>query len=497
MRKYQQLLLLVVSIVCIVTVLFYRHEYLKLRSVLGVLNFFGGADCSNSTCSVFSNNLTKDITSKYQFEEPRSVWTKLDDHYLYSSFWEDNEEGGFIRTLVIGPQSAFFNYKCRIWFEKGDIILSEEGQLKYDVDLRPTGDTSIHKYFLKCIVQNKPTYAVPYGVLWSTSKTSQPSTVFSPIFYRPRAKLLDSVVCVVPDYSGLPKKNILEFIAYYNTIGVSNFIIYDYGIQHSVFPFLESIAGRNGIVSSVSVLRWNFPISNPKVERLAIDDDCLSRTYGKAKFVAIVSWDDYIVPKNYKLSEMVSANKITDILNLSMKRQLCCTNTADVEPAKSSWPLFLRKKQCIMRDTVDDTLFINFKSYSVMNKKRIYEVSEEIGVINQYGFCNKTSQKQATMISIPDYYSNLNSHRLLALWKAHLNTTSIFSWMYQLRLFFRAYHFLWMYFVFIFLLKYKTFHLAIFLIYREEQNKEGRKFKFSSFILQWDYTWTDDWIILQ
>lgn len=429
MRKYQQLLLLIVSIVCTVTLLFYRHEYLKLRSVLSVLDFFGTVDKGNSTCLTFSNDLTKDVTAKYQFEEPRSVWMKLGDYYVYSSFWENSEEGGFTRTLVLGPKSTFYNFKCRIWFEEGDIIISEKGLLKFELDLRSLRkNQSTRKYFLRCIVQNKPTHAVPYGVLWSaTDNDGIPVSVFSPIFSQPRVTLLDSAICVLPDYSGLPKTNFIEFITYYNTLGVSNFIIYDSGIQHSIFPFLESVSGRDGILSSVSVLRWNFPVVDAELERVAIKDDCLSRTFGKAKFVAIVSLDDYIVPKKLKLNRIVSPNKITDLLNLSMNKRLCCTNLDDDKSTKRSWPLFLRKNKCLKYNNTDDMLFINFKSYGDMNKDRIYEVSEDLAVINHYGICDDSLVTKASIVSLPEYFSRLNSHRLLMLWKSHLNTTSIFS----------------------------------------------------------------------
>ncbi|XP_065206741.1 uncharacterized protein LOC135836076 [Planococcus citri] len=425
MRKYQQLLLLIISIVCIVTLLFYRHEYLKLRSVLSVLDFFGSAAISNSSCLIFSNNLTKDITSKYQFSEPRSVWKTLNNHFVFSSVWEDHDDGGFIRTLVIGPKSAFYDYECRVWFEVGDIIVSEQGLVKYELDARSLNNTRANKYFLKCFVQDKPSYGVPYGVLWYTSHSN--NSVFSPMFRKPKSQLLETAVCVLPDYSGLAKTNIMEFIAFYNTIGVSDFIIYDSGIQHSVFPFLESASGRNGIVSSVSVIQWNFPMINPAIERLAIEDDCLSRTLGKVKFVAIVSWDDYIIPKKRKLDQIVSPNNIVDLLHLSMKRRLCCTNLPDDKSTSSAWPLFLRKRQCVEDSNVDNMLYVNFKSYGSMNKNRIYEISEDLAVINRYVLCDETLQRRAKPTPVSDYYSRVNTHKLLTLWKSHLNTTSIFN----------------------------------------------------------------------
>lgn len=96
MRKYQQLLLLLISIVCVITLLFYRHEYLKLRSVLSVLDFFGNADSVNTQCIKFSSDFKADIIERYKFSEPRSTWTRMENHYIYSSFWVRNTSNDYI-----------------------------------------------------------------------------------------------------------------------------------------------------------------------------------------------------------------------------------------------------------------------------------------------------------------------------------------------------------------------------------------------------------------
>ncbi|KAK7601342.1 hypothetical protein V9T40_008783 [Parthenolecanium corni] len=424
MRKYQQLLLLIVSFFCFFSFLFYRHEYLKLKSVLFYLNFFGRPPISNSSCIVFRSDFKESQVHKYNFLEPRSSWTKIENHYIYSSFWEDTEDGGYVRTLAIGPISSFSNYKCRVWFEEGDIIKSAPGTFKYDLDAQSKtnkGKNSLRKYFLKCHVKNNPDRGAPYGVLWVTP--SNLDNVFSPLFIKPKA-FVGPVICVKPDYSGYSKTNIIEFISFYSKIGVSNFIIYDAGIQHSLFPFLESVTSRGDILQSFSVLSWNFPEKDSKLESLSIKDDCSSRTFGASKLVGIVSWNEYIIPTRGNISTL-TRNAAANLINLSFNTWLCCTNFPDDKLSLRSWPLFLRKTRCI-QESPQETVLINLKSYIKVRQSMNYEMPSKIVTKRRYDTCIMLPAKPLETPVLSNF-TDVASHQLLLLWKTHLNTSAIFN----------------------------------------------------------------------
>lgn len=422
MRKYQQLLLLIVSFFCFFSFLFYRNEYLKLKSVLTYLNFFGSPSISNSSCIVFHSNFTETRVLKYNFLEPRSSWTKLEYHYIYSSFWEETGDDAYVRTLTIGPISSFSNYKCQVWFEKGDIIESATGTFKYDLDAQSKtnkGKNSLRKYFLKCYVKSNPSRGTPYGVLWVTPSTR----VFSPLFVKQKASY-GPVICVKPDYSGYSKTNIIEFISFYNKIGVSNFIIYDAGIQHSLFPLLESVTSHGNILQSLSVLSWNFPETDSKLESLAIKDDCSSRTFGASKLVGIVSWNEYIIPAGGKLTSL-TRNAASNLINLSFNTLLCCTNFRDDESSLKFWPLFLRKTRCIQKSP-EETALINSKTYIEARQNMNYEMPSKIVTKRRYDTCPVLPDK-FLKTPILSEFTDVASHQLLILWKTHLNTSAIFN----------------------------------------------------------------------
>lgn len=239
-------------------------------------------------------------------------------------------------------------------------------------------------------------------------------------FYRkPENK---AVLCVQPDYSGVPKTEIVEFITFYNAIGVTDFIIYDSGILHSIFPFLESLVGRNGIIRSITVLKWNFPVSDSKLESISVRDDCLSRTFGSAKLVGITAWNEYIMPTRNSINNMISLNKIDDFIKILFETWLCCFNYPD-EKVAVTLPTFLRKTHC-MKTKNEEKMFINIKPYATVDKNKVYELPVEQGVVRRYDSCNKES---VSVLPVPDMYTQITSHRLLRLWKSHLNASSIFN----------------------------------------------------------------------
>lgn len=386
------------------------------------LNFFGSPSISNSSCIVFRSDFKESRVHKYNFLEPRSSWTKLEYHYIYSSFWEGTEDGGYVRTLTIGPISSFSNYKCQVWFEKGDIIESATGVFKYDLDAQSKtnkGKNSLRKYVLKCYVKSNPSRGAPYGVLWVTPS----SRVFSPLFMKQKA-FNGPVICVKPDYSGYSKTNIVEFISFYNKIGVSNFIIYDAGIQHSLFPFLESVTSQGDILQSLSVLSWNFPETDSRLESLSIKDDCSSRTYGASKLVGIVSWNEYIIPADGNITSL-TRNAATNLINLSFSTWLCCTNFPDDESSLTFWPLFLRKTRCI-HESPEETALINLKPYTEVRRSMNYEMPSKIVTKRRYDTCIVLPAKSSTT-PILSKFTDVASHQLLILWKTHLNTSAIFN----------------------------------------------------------------------
>ncbi|KAJ8930457.1 hypothetical protein NQ314_016739 [Rhamnusium bicolor] len=107
MKKYHQLLLLIVSIISLSLFLIYRHEYNRLHYVLEVFNFFG------QPCN-FSDLQKTDIILNQHDWGPQPFWQETDNGYVYSAFLT-----GKIEIKAIALQSGIKNIprNCYLWFE--------------------------------------------------------------------------------------------------------------------------------------------------------------------------------------------------------------------------------------------------------------------------------------------------------------------------------------------------------------------------------------------
>lgn len=112
MRKYQQLLLVLVSIISVTVLIAYRSENERLQHVLSVVNFFGARDISLVKIENFSN-------FTYKFDYPLPSWTYLGNEFHgYSAFWRKNDlvAGGEAIALVIGSLHGNVMYQVLITF---------------------------------------------------------------------------------------------------------------------------------------------------------------------------------------------------------------------------------------------------------------------------------------------------------------------------------------------------------------------------------------------
>lgn len=98
MRKYQQLGLVLVSLISIGILIVYRSENERLNNVLSVINFFGQKDTLNLVKIENYSNFT------YKFHYPLPAWSNLgNDFYGYSAFWKKNDlkKGGEAISIVV------------------------------------------------------------------------------------------------------------------------------------------------------------------------------------------------------------------------------------------------------------------------------------------------------------------------------------------------------------------------------------------------------------
>jgi hypothetical protein len=114
MRKYQQLILVLISVISVGVLIVYRSENERLNNVLNVINFFGQRDSLSLVKIENYSNFT------YKYDYPLPTWQSLgNDFHGYSAFWKKNDlmAGGEAIAIVVGSvhstvsfQVVNFNY---------------------------------------------------------------------------------------------------------------------------------------------------------------------------------------------------------------------------------------------------------------------------------------------------------------------------------------------------------------------------------------------------
>lgn len=130
MRKYYRMILFIFLFLSTISLLFYWHEYNRLRYVLEVLNFFGQPpevavtpDCLLNT-SLFS---TENVTIP---DSVLPVWHRLgNDLFVFSAFWEVVGKKEHVKTIGVARFAATLKLGCRLWYEGHEF--SSEGRISH------------------------------------------------------------------------------------------------------------------------------------------------------------------------------------------------------------------------------------------------------------------------------------------------------------------------------------------------------------------------------
>ncbi|XP_050432436.1 uncharacterized protein LOC126840617 [Adelges cooleyi] len=399
MRKYQQLFLVIISFVSIFSLLTYRYEYMKLLNVLEVLNFFGYPTDGLANCTILNETFYADLENDNRFAKPPVTWTKIDQYFAYSAFWSNEDKMAFITML--GPKTAFSGFDCRIWFRLADHYISSPGSFSYDI-LPNVHNNDFHQYKVLCKPSDVPLDTTPYGILLGRENSLK---LFVPLRTQDEARRDNDnlVICVAPDYSGVPDTDLVEFIAYHILLGIRHFIIYDIGIHHQVLNFLHSIAGRKGIHKTLSTLSWQFPVVDNDLEKSVLLKDCTMRTQGLTKHRILLSWNEYLVFN--KDRHFINIDQ--DDTDYAFEIKTCCSK----RQIKKSWPIALRKTLCVR---TNETLTIANGSGKMSNQSPLIAGS----IHKLEDMCKNIIGKDDK--SMAKYMTDFVNSKLLNLWKSHV-----------------------------------------------------------------------------
>lgn len=376
MRKYYQLILVIVCFISIVTLLVYRHEYYRLRYVLEVLNFFGKPGLSEiEFCGPgFNATMLSEIlrNSSMEVRETPPLFQQIDENfYSYSSFLRSYQKhervshthAHVIDTIVIGKSDAAPNFRCNIWLENTN--KPKTGKFTYKTVSDSSNDFRL--YIFQCSMMKD--LGQPRGISFYINDYNI-NPIHAPINRvikvntkrKPRERVaikfvnnVEPAICVIPNQVPLVSRDaFIEFLVFHHIMGINYFTIYDSMIS-------EDIIRRLNLLPS-DITQWNiqfFPLNYPFIfaksyiiVRKAIEFDCLFRHFRldkeeseKASHAMVMSWDEFLVPRVHNnLKEIFNDfDPRRSINTLEIKPLLFCLNQPDDDNIDVGYPEIMKK----------------------------------------------------------------------------------------------------------------------------------------------------------
>lgn len=311
MRKYHQLLLVIISCISIIVLLTYKSENSRLKDVLSAVHFFSRKDADELR---LLNNFTAAEEDVIDFNRPLPVWQLVGDSFhAYASYYQRNDlvsSGGEVLTLVTGKAGAVVNFRCKAHYDVGRVI---QGKFRFQhLNEEDKNDAAFTNYVFYCRLKNN--LGEPNTIVY-TDLTADGSNSYHKLRLRfvkgtqgsnvPQTQLaicLDLVSFNMSGSFGKSYSKLLEFFIHHYVLGINQFIVYNGDELTEIL--LQKLMKYKSI--HLQSLPFNFPFANNKNNtsnlREMIKTDCLLRSMHKAKYVILLEPNEFFFP-NAKLSD--------------------------------------------------------------------------------------------------------------------------------------------------------------------------------------------------
>lgn len=328
MRKYQQLCLVIISLISIIILILYRNENSRLKYVLEVVNFFGRNDV---VILEHLDNQTK--ATNYYLSDPSPIWQRIgNDFHIYSSFWDNNIliPGGEVISVVVGLEQSVVSFKCDLEYSSGSlytgkfVFVREEVQSNILLSKNVNEKFIIYKFFCK-INRN---FGIPKYIHFTDAKSKAVHITKIRNLNNMAKQHLNLGICLDLITSNnidnsynrtafLNNLNLLQYFYHYNIIGLNEFIVYDnFGIINEQ---LKEILRNNRI--NIHSFPFNFPyeITDDLVIKKILEIDCLMRNRHLSRYTILTQPNQYLYP-NTNLRSPQSFLKTLKMYEIEEKR---------------------------------------------------------------------------------------------------------------------------------------------------------------------------------
>lgn len=309
MRKYQQLCLVVISLLSITFLIVYRNENGRLKYVLEVVNFFG------------QKELPIKEENTFEYTSPLPIWQRIGNGFhAYSAFWHKDAlaQGGEITTLVVGLQHSIVRLKCDVELhassntgdEKNLIVPGKFGFIREEIKpsaKKPlsTDEKSIDDYIIyKFICKINRKLGTPKNIIFTDTNTSAKHSIpVRDLGLNVAKQQLVSCLNLLPPKTPFIKNyfssdlNLLEHFYHHHVLGVEEFIVYDN--EHLVSPNVRKQLAKSGIRANLLPFNFPFELTNTAKIRKIIELDCELRTLNISHHFIMTEPNEYMYADSY------------------------------------------------------------------------------------------------------------------------------------------------------------------------------------------------------
>ncbi|XP_066260708.1 uncharacterized protein [Euwallacea similis] len=354
MKKYQRLVLLLISVVSVALFLIYRQQYNRLRHVLEVFNFFG------TPCNLTELEKSDSLILEHDWGPP-PVWQEIDSKsYIFSAFLI---EQNLVKGIGVRHASAAAPKLCYLLFE--DEGRPVKGQF---VVLKIENNSGYTFYLYSCsfIANNREAFAVSFR---ASNRSKDVSVMLvNTVQVKPT---FNSTMCVLP--SDFTKKSLFEFLSFHSLLSVESFIIYhEENLLYSAIKLIKNLS--NTLNMWATFYSYNVPFKMPlNIAYQVIGYDCHFRTKAQTRYSLALKVNDYVVPS---LDEVQ-----TQTMRLPIKK--FCLNHVNQKR-----PIVLQNFEAVTDYSFNAVLRVSKFNVSKTMRKKIPSLFENTCVVHRYEKCH-------------------------------------------------------------------------------------------------------------
>ncbi|CAG9766753.1 unnamed protein product [Ceutorhynchus assimilis] len=382
MKKFQRLILILISLTSLALFLIYRHQYNRLRHVLEVFNFFG------TPCNVTELQRSEGLLVEHDWG-PQPVWQEVDSKgFIYSAFLQEKHK---VQGIGIRHASVAVPKSCFLLFEDDNKPSKNKLTVSKILEDKTTGFLA-YIYTCQFTKNDKRPYAIAFKSL------SGPKFVTTLLTDNLDKKFsFNSTICLLPIASQFSKKSVIEFLSFHHLLGVESFIVYyEQNFSYKLMKLLKNLS--NTLNMWINFYPYNLPLFVPKnFTNILIELDCQLRTKNQSKYSITLGTNDYVVPS--------LDNSKTTILKIPIKK--FCLNHSNVNR-----PMVLQNF-----DSIDDFQFndvIKLNKFKSLNYTKFVNVFDIDCVIYRYEKCER-GIKTKTDFSMKRFSTDLTRSTLVQL----------------------------------------------------------------------------------